>query len=226
MKILAIESMGRLGSVAALESGKLLAEKSLDPGRRSAETMTPAIGEILEQLGWQPQSIDLIAVVTGPGSFTGLRIGVTTAKVLAYAADAEVIGVDALEVIASQVPTDIQRTDVVVDAQRQQFFTRTYNRDANGAMSTSESMQIMDIDTWLSQLSAGYFVSGPGLAKIADRIPDGVIVADRDLWEARAATVGTIGYERYQQGHRDDVWKLLPEYGRRSAAEEKADAQA
>ena len=119
MRVLALETMGRLGSVAALDEGAVVAERHLDPALRSAQSVTPAIGQLLEQLQWQPRDLELIAVATGPGSFTGLRIGVTTAKVLAYAVGADVIGVDALEVVATQTPDDIEHVHVVVGAERQ-----------------------------------------------------------------------------------------------------------
>jgi hypothetical protein len=86
-------------------------------------------------------------------------------------------------------------------------------------------LRIVDIDAWLAERKPGDFVTGMGLAKMLDRLPAGVGVADRDTWIPRAATVGAIGYRSYQQGRRDDLWKLLPDYGRRSAAEEKADAK-
>ncbi|MCG8584345.1 MAG: tRNA (adenosine(37)-N6)-threonylcarbamoyltransferase complex dimerization subunit type 1 TsaB, partial [Pirellulales bacterium] len=162
----------------------------------------------------------------GPGSFTGLRIGVTTAKVLAYAAGAEVVGVDAMQVIAAQAPKDWRQIHVAVGAERQQFFAKNFARDANDSLAADDSLQIIDMDAWLAERGAGDYMIGPGLAKVIDRMPAGVIVADRDLWNARAATVGKIAFTQYQQGKRDDLWKLLPDYGRRSAAEEKADAAA
>ena len=225
MKVLALETMGRLGSVAALEEGAVVAERPLDPALRSAQSITPAIGELLEQFEWQPSDLDLITVTTGPGSFTGLRIGVTTAKVLAYAASTEVIGVDALEVIASQTPDDVEQVHVVVGAERQQLFARSYSRSEKGDLAADGALRIIGMDEWLEQRVAGDFVTGSGLTKIVDRLPSEVIVADREDWDARATTVGIVGLRQYEQGQRDDPWKLLPEYGRRSAAEEKADAR-
>ena len=64
----------------------MLAEQPLDPTRRSAQTLAPAIATLLDAVEWRPADVELVAVATGPGSFTGLRIGVTTAKAFAYAA--------------------------------------------------------------------------------------------------------------------------------------------
>src|SRR5688572_20388398 len=96
------------GSVAALE-GELVAEMELDSARRTAQTLVPALDVLLRQVAWKPQDVDLIAVTQGPGSFTGLRIGVTTAKTFAYACGAAIVGVNTLAAIARQVPASSGR---------------------------------------------------------------------------------------------------------------------
>src|SRR5271163_2151267 len=96
-RILALETSELTGSVAAAADGNVLAELQLDPQQRSAQSLAPAIRALLAQVGWQPADIDLLAVTIGPGSFTGLRVGVATAKVFAYACGAEVLGISTLE---------------------------------------------------------------------------------------------------------------------------------
>jgi hypothetical protein len=80
---------------------------------------------------------------------------------------------------------------------------------------------IMDNDRFLASLDAGVSVTGAGLTSLRERLPDEVRVVDQSCWTPRAATVGRLGYLDYQAGKRDDLWKLVPEYYRRSAAEEK-----
>ena len=104
MRILAMDTSGRRAAVAALEDDRVLAECDSPPGVRSAAALAPLIAELLKGVDWQLRRLDLIAVTQGPGSFTGLRIGVTTAKTLAYATGAAVIGVNTLEVIAAGAP--------------------------------------------------------------------------------------------------------------------------
>ncbi len=101
MRILALETTDKTGTVAALDGSNLLAEMTLEPTRRSAQTLAPAIQSLLSQVGWRPPDVQLVGVSIGPGSFTGLRVGVTMAKVLAYAVGAEVLGVDTLEAVAA-----------------------------------------------------------------------------------------------------------------------------
>src|SRR5438876_1121982 len=126
MKTLAIETSGKAGSVAALVGGRLLREIRLPADQRSAKSLAPAMAELFSATGWGPREVRLVAVAVGPGSFTGLRIGVTTAKVFAYLTRAEVVGVNTLEVIAAQAPADIGRLSVVLGAERQQLFASDF----------------------------------------------------------------------------------------------------
>src|SRR5258707_1343424 len=132
MKILALETSGTAGSVAALEGEQLLKTAALDPVQRTARTLAPAIRDLLKQVGWRPADVQLVAVTAGPGSFTGLRLGVTTAKTFAYAVGCQVLGVNTLEVIASQSPPECSLLEVVLDAQRQQLFAAALDRGPSG----------------------------------------------------------------------------------------------
>src|SRR5262245_32191202 len=108
-RIVAIETSGQHGSVAVLcgeEKGeaRLVREIVLSDQQRTAQSLAPALNKLLQTAGWEPSTVSLVAVLTGPGSFTGLRIGVTTAKTLAYAWGADVVGINTLEAIAEQAP--------------------------------------------------------------------------------------------------------------------------
>ncbi|MEX0712672.1 MAG: tRNA (adenosine(37)-N6)-threonylcarbamoyltransferase complex dimerization subunit type 1 TsaB, partial [Pirellulales bacterium] len=91
MRILALETSGKSGSVAVLRGDVLLAEEPLEPSQRSAQSLAPAMRQLLEAVAWTPRDVQLVAVTLGPGSFTGLRVGVTTAKTFAYAVGAVVV---------------------------------------------------------------------------------------------------------------------------------------
>ena len=104
MRILALETSSSSGSIAVMEDDRVLGESAFDPGQRTAQSFAPAVRRQLEAVDWLPRDIQLVAVALGPGSFTGLRIGVTAAKTLAYAVGAEVIGANTLKVIAWQTP--------------------------------------------------------------------------------------------------------------------------
>jgi tRNA threonylcarbamoyladenosine biosynthesis protein TsaB len=223
MKILAIETTDTAGSVALLEDNQVQAEVRLNLDQRSAQSLAPAIQEQLQKLGWKPGEVKLVGVAIGPGSFTGLRVGVTTAKTFAFAVKADVVGLNTLEVIAAQAPAGVDQISVVVDAQRQQLFAATMEHTAAGTWQWVVPTAIVDIDAWLTALQPGSVVSGPGLQLLTGRLPNGINVLPTELWAPKAATVGALALHRKQAGMLDDAEQLVPIYFRRSAAEEKRD---
>lgn len=225
MRVLALETSARVGSVATLEDDRILGQMVFDSDQRTAQSFTPGIVQQLESVGWSPSDVELVVVTIGPGSFTGLRIGITAAKTLAYAVGAEVIGLNTLKVIASQVPADRQDVWAVMDAQRGQLFAVRFRR-RDDDWETIVETHIVDNERWLQSLSADTAVAGPGLARLRDRLPAEIDVVGDDCWTPQAATVGRVGYLEFQSGRRDDLWALAPEYYRKSAAEEKFDAKA
>jgi tRNA threonylcarbamoyladenosine biosynthesis protein TsaB len=224
MRVLALETSSRHASVAVLEGGRLLAESTCDPNQRTAQSFAPAIQQQLDGVGWAAPDVQLVAVTIGPGSFTGLRIGVTAAKTFAYAVGAEVMGVNTLRVIANQVPETSQRICAVLDAQREQVFAGWFQRHEEALRAIADP-QIVANDHWLGSLSAGTVVAGPGLRRLLPHLPEGVTVAEQQMWAPRASTVGLLAGLEYQSGKRDDLWKLNPLYYRQSAAEEKFEAK-
>lgn len=229
MRIIAIESSGRHGSLAALvaEGGRLALRtetKLRQSEGRTAQTMAPALKSLLDDLRWTPKSIDLVAVTVGPGSFTGLRIGVTTAKTLAYAVGAQLVGVNTLEVLAEQAPPACARLWTILDAQRQELFVARFDDAPSGqsAKPPATTTSILRKTEWLAMLRPGDRVTGPPLEKLAAELPDGVTATPHDSWLPMAGATGRVAFRAYQAGQRDDVWQLVPLYLRASAAEEKA----
>jgi tRNA threonylcarbamoyladenosine biosynthesis protein TsaB len=222
--ILAIETTDKAGSVALLNGPETLSEIELNPAQRSAQSLAPGIEALLAQAGRKPSEVKLVAVADGPGSFTGLRVGVTTAKLFAYSVGAEVLGVDALEAIARQAQIDTAILWAVMDAQRNELFAAKFSRSLNGERIQQGETEIISNAVWLEGLNRETAVSGPGLTKLLVRFPDDVPRVDSALWTPRAATIGQIAYERFAAGARQDVFQLIPRYFRRSAAEEKRDS--
>lgn len=224
MRILAIETSDQAGSVAALDADCVAASHDLDPTVRSAVSLAPAIAQLLQEAQWRPRDVQLVAVTTGPGSFTGLRVGVTTAKMFAYAAGAEGLGVNTLEVIARQAPDEVRQMWTLLDAQREQVFAARFSRNASGVWQWHGETLLLDNDAWLTQLASPdqrLAVSGPGLAKLADRVPPDVTIVDRAWWAPKAVSVGSLAWRHYQSGRREELAALVPHYFRASAAEEK-----
>ena len=226
MNILALETTEKLATVAAVEDNRLLACHQTDSKLRSAQSLAPSIREVLRAVRWQPQDVDLVAVTVGPGSFTGLRVGVTTAKVFAYAIGAEVLGIDTLEAIAAATPPEVNRFWTAVDAQRGQWVVRQFARSGGDWPLPLGPSSLVDAEPWLATLPAGDVLLGPVLRKALDRLPDHIRTLGAELWPPTAKQVGMLAARDYAAGRRDDLWTLTPRYSRPSAAEEKPRKEA
>ena len=219
MRILALETSGLTGSVAVLDDDRLLAERSLSAGQRSARHLAPAIEAALAEAGWKPDQLELIAVTTGPGSFTGLRVGVTTAKVMGYALGCQVLGVNTLEAIAVAMPRQYSSFWVVMDAQRRECYLARFVRDAAGDPHLEAPLEIAGDEALLAELPAGCVLSGPGLEKLAPHLP-AESCAEAAVWMPQARAVGQLAFAQFKSGRRDDAFRLVPNYFRRTAAED------
>jgi tRNA threonylcarbamoyladenosine biosynthesis protein TsaB len=220
MRILALETTEKIGSVAAADD-KLLSELTLGQTQRSAQSLAPAMLVLLKQVGWQPDDVQLVAVSVGPGSFTGLRVGITSAKMFAYAVGAEILGVNTLEAIAAGAPDDVTQVSAVIDAQRGQIVERRFSRRPDGWFEPAAPERLVDVDVWIAELPPGIAATGPVLAKLGNTLPAHVCVLNPKYWPPRASAIASLAARDYGLGRRDDLWQLVPHYSRRSAAEEK-----
>jgi tRNA threonylcarbamoyladenosine biosynthesis protein TsaB len=221
MRFLAIETIGLAGSVAALDDSNPLADIDLPQDQGCSRTLAPAMQRLLAVVGWRPKDIQVVAVVIGPGSFTGLRVGVTAAKTLAYAVGAEVLGLDTLEVIAAAAPPEVARLSVAVDAQRGEVVVGDFLRASDGSLRPSGPEQLLDIEKWWAGLPPGTLVTGPVLRQVVGRLPGHLVAMDPQYWFPKAVAAGRLAARLYAEGRRDDVWTLVPRYSRPSAAEER-----
>jgi tRNA threonylcarbamoyladenosine biosynthesis protein TsaB len=223
--ILAIETSTMAGSVALLDQKRSWLRQL--PAGTQAQSLAPAVRELLRGACFVPQDLDAIAVTVGPGSFTGLRVGVMTAKALGYALSRPCVGVNALEVIATQIPPSHPavnaRTWAILDAQRRQLYVAAFQRKAD-SLDTVVPTQIMNQADWIASLQSADLVTGTGITSVHKQLASlpGVHIAEEGLWSPHAATVAQLGRKKLESGEKGDPWKLVPQYYRLSAAEEKA----
>ena len=233
MKLLAVETSTLSGSLAAAErvDGRWQVRKHLDlpTDRRTAQTLAPALAQLLAELDWRATDLAAVAVATGPGSFTGLRIGVTAAKTLAYAADAQAVGVNTLAVIARGWFAYPQcdhapRTHAVLDAHRSELFAATFEYPPTGGQDPPPVRLIAQAD-WPATLHPQDAATGPGVALVSDQLATGILIAPEESRLPRAENVALLGGEAFDAGRGVEPWQLLPDYYRLSAAEEKANTK-
>lgn len=228
MRVVALETTGEVGSVAALVTGRLVASERLDRGRRLAQSLTPGLHKLLEKAGWRAQDVELVAVSLGPGSFTGLRVGITAAKIFAYAVEAALMGVSTFEAIAYLAPAGVDSLWVAMEAQRGQLFVAQLTRGQEGLLrlpiplsENRSNIRLVDPPVWLAELKPDAWVTGPALKRLGASLPDKVRGLPESSWSASAVAVGELAERFFQAGHRDNPWQLAPVYVRPSAAEEK-----
>lgn len=224
MNLLAVETSGRSGSIALLQSGSVPVERALgSAGRRHAQTLVSDANELMGEFGLQPRDADCVAVSLGPGSFTGLRVGIVFAKTFGWLNKCPIVAVPTLDAIAAQVTADANHIAVVSDAQRGELFFADF--DVNGGTIARRSeVTIVSIDEARLRLTDQSVVTGPGLVKYAEQLSASCRLADQAEWQPMAASIATLGKRAFDTGNIADPWKLEPFYLRRSAAEEKRDA--
>ena len=224
---LAIETSGRIGSVALVEGGRVLGEESFEHGLRHAAEMVPRIDKLMRAQNWTPRDIGEIYVSVGPGSFTGLRIGITLAKTVAFATGAQIAAVPSVEVLARNVPAEARQVIIVLDAKRDQIFTSRLSRAQQQDTWTTQELAHLDtLANMLCRSPRPVYLVGEGIpyhTKLLDPADSSVIVTPPELWRARAAAVAEIGNAMCRAGQTTDPQRLLPLYIRKPEAEEKAE---
>ncbi|MBE6425459.1 MAG: tRNA (adenosine(37)-N6)-threonylcarbamoyltransferase complex dimerization subunit type 1 TsaB [Thermoguttaceae bacterium] len=225
MKILALETIDVSAGIALLEDENVLASAVLPPQQRSAQFLAPAVRDLLESQGWKPSDVQLVAIAQGPGSFTGLRVGIAFAKIFAYAVGADVIALNTLELLAQAAPRSVSNLSAALDAQRNQVICQRFTRDENGMWTPQNAMELLDLEDWAGSAPEGVFLTGPVLKQKAKYLPDGLTTLPEECWQISSSVIGKTAFRLYEDGRRDDIWNLLPIYSRPAAAEERKNAK-
>lgn len=221
MKILAIDTSNRPLSVALLEDQSLLAENTTTVSKNHSVALMPAISEIFEQSHLKPAEIDRVVVAKGPGSYTGLRIGVTTAKTLAYSLDKELVGVSSLAVLAAAVHVDHETLLVpVFDARRDNVFAGGYIWDNDQLTNVLPDQHISFKDLCAQLVGKKVCFIGADLVKFKDELVELMEGQDYSFAPAdsaipRAFNLGLLGAIEEPQNVND----FVPEYLRLTQAE-------
>jgi tRNA threonylcarbamoyladenosine biosynthesis protein TsaB len=217
--------------VALAVAGRAIVSDTFDYGLSNAARLLPIIDALCRGQGWAAADIREIYVSIGPGSFTGLRIGTTLAKTLAFATGAAIAAVPTALVLAYNAPAAVRDLIVLLDAKRGMIFTARFHRETAGEWQPVESAHLDTLAGMLSrardQTLGPIFLSGEGLDFHRPQIGAGEIQElPRELWTASAAIVAQLGRQMLDRGEATAADRLVPVYVRRPEAEEKADAAA
>ncbi len=222
MKILAIETSSNVASVAVSDDDRLLCELTLNNKLTHSQTILPMIDDVLNKSEIEISDIDLIAVSNGPGSFTGLRIGVTTAKGLAHAANKPAVGISVLEAMAYNLKFSPYIISPIMDARREQVYNAFYRFDEKGNISVIAKERAISLEACMKELSEfgeKVIFLGDGVPvfkeKIKEVLGDLAIFAPLNLSLQRASSI----IEAVKNKECISYSELLPNYYRLSQAE-------
>ncbi len=213
--ILALDTATEKGSLALAAGDELLAESFLRSPGTYLQNLLPAVEELLRAAGQSLQEIEAIAVSQGPGNFTGLRIGLATAKGLAWALNRPLTAVSTLEALAAQSPCQPQPTAVIMDAKREEVYLGLFQCPEAIPQALSEP-QRLPVAALPALLSPPLLITGPGLSAYGDflgkHLSPAITWAPPSLRHPRAATIARLGRLRLQQGLTVPPPQLVPAY--------------
>jgi len=224
--ILAVETSGRLGSVAIAVGRQILAETVFSGPMRHSSEIFPAICSLLKRFGKNPKQIEHIYISVGPGSFTGLRIAVSIAKIMHLANNVKIEAVDTLDVIAAnaddyirQEKTEVEHIAVILDAKRGQFYTAGYKFTSEGTWKKVFPDSLMTSSQFLDRFAGKakpVWLLGEGLVYYTDKFKaEGIYFLDKRYWNPRAEKVHMLGWKMACADQFADPITLQPKYLRK-----------
>lgn len=230
MKILSVDSSATVASVALSEGGRLLAEYTLNNKNTHSETLLPMIESLLSFFSMEIGDVDLFAVSTGPGSFTGVRIGTATVKGLAFASDKPCVGVSTLEAIAYNLRFHKGIVCPVMNARRSQVYTAIFRSNGEKLERLTEDLaiSIAELDGMLAEYNEETVLAGDGYDICIGGFEKTTVrpVPER-LRHQSAFSVAEAALAAYESGKYCSDAELGVEYLRPSQAErERAEREA
>jgi len=222
--ILAFETTAKAGSVALLEDNKLLGESYQNTGLTHSQTLMVMAEDMLKQCGKTVSDITAVAVAEGPGSFTGVRIGVAAAKGFAWGGELPCYGVSTLEAMAETLGVWQGYVCPCMDARRSQVYNALFyvNRGEIQRVREDRAISLAELGEELKTLEGPIFLVGDGSAlthrTLKDAVPNLVLPPEHRMHQ-RAGGVAIVAAKRIAAGETGDANALTPNYLRLSQAE-------
>ena len=218
MKILGVDTSTPIGSVGLIDGERFVAEHTLSIVKAHSSRLMPAIDQILQWGDLTVHDLDACAVGIGPGSFTGIRIGVGTIKSLCYALKKPIIGISTLEAIAYNLRYTDKLICPILDARKDEVYGALF-RGGQHLLRKSDDLCV-PIELLLGQIDDDVIFVGDGLRRYAPVVQEqfgaDVPLADPIFNVPRGASIARIGYDRLRNGQSGDYFSLTPNYVRDS----------
>ena len=222
MKILALDSTAVVGSVALCEDTRMVAHYTLNTGNTHSQTLLPMIESALKCAEWEIDDLDLFAVSNGPGSFTGVRIGVATVKGLAFGKNIPCAGVSTLEALAYNLRYFNGIICPVMNARRAQVYNALFSCE-NGVLTRlcpDRAISIAELDEELCSMDQPIYLVGDGYDITIDGLEKTTVLPVPDELRVQSGySVAMCGLAAYERGEAVDDAALAVVYLRPSQAE-------
>ena len=216
MRILAIETATDNFGVALVDEARVLASYEVLAQRPHAVELPGAVTRVTQAAGCSLTQLDAIALDIGPGSFTGLRIGLAFVKALLFKLNKPLVSVPSLDVIAHNAAYAATQICPLLDAKQRKVYAALYHHD-QGQLVKRSDYQLCTVDELLTIVGGQpvlFLGDGAGLyrERLLQALGSRAAFAAPDLWHPRAVTLGRIARERFEKGQRDDPRDLVPMY--------------
>ena len=224
MKLLAFETSAKAGSVALMENGVLLGESYQNTGLTHSQTVMTMAEDLLKSCGVAPKQVDAVAVAAGPGSFTGVRIGVAAAKGFAWGGELPCYGVSTLEAMVLGLGVHNGYVCPVMDARRNEVYNALFSAEGGKLTRVTEdrAIALTDLAEEIKNLSKPIFLVGDGsnlcYNTLNGQVPGLVMPAEHKMHQ-RACGVALAAERAILAGDPGNAGELTPNYLRLSQAE-------
>lgn len=227
MKILAIDTSAVAVSAAVVDGEKILAESYLNIGLTHSQTLLPLINGVLKSAGIDMGELDMLASSHGPGSFTGVRIGVSTIKGMGLAADVPCIGVSTLEALAYNLQGFSAIACAAMDARREQVYNAIFQLKKNGTverLTPDRAISIAELGEELKKYDLPVYLLGDGADlchSVLGEKNNNILLTPPHLRFQRASSVAALAKRTFESGNSEEytATNMLPAYLRLSQAE-------
>lgn len=227
MRILSIDTATRFGGLALWHEGNISAEWIVSGGLTHSARLMPALDFLLKEAGWEIKDIDLLAVSQGPGSFTGLRIGMATAKGLAQALKIDLVGVPTLKFWAASFSGGEGLVLPLLDARRNEFYTALYRKEQDAMIELLKPSQerMEELPRLLEKYEGPIWAVGDAVSRDAEMLRkvfgSRLKVAPESLRLPRPSVLAQLAAEQIKESEPGNYKLLGPLYLRQSEAEVK-----
>lgn len=226
MKILAVDTSTSIAGISIIEDGVVLLELNINNiNKTHSKKLVPLVSSMLKELNFEICDFDAFAVATGPGSFTGLRIGITTVKTFAYIVKKPIIGVKTLDMLAYNFPVVNCIVCPIINARNKQVYTSLYVNE-NVLQTRIEDYMAIHIEELvriLLEKNKSIVFLGDGIVEheqfLNEKLGEKCIIAPGNLNMQKASTLAIVANQMFLNGEIDDCYELEPFYMRKSQAE-------